>query len=360
MEGLSRNHKALFTIHPYGHGPGAPGCPYLAKRTQFHPGATGPRPKNAKRTQFTVPLASRRLFQPDYAKQTQSPQANCQSPKPNSQKTRNEPNLPPQQPKNAKRTQFHKANCQKPTAKSQKTRNEPNSTRPTAKSQQPKAKKCETNPISHRWHPRLCETNPISHRWHPRLCETNPIYRTPAIPPAFPPPIMRNEPNSTIPSFPPPPISTKRTQFAPRHPSLPQLHETNPISTPLVPHAYCLVPQLHETNPISTYQVSHRPAHTHLSTRNQPNFRIPSVPPPPISAKRTQFTVPLASRRLSQTQLCETNPISRLNERAKGAEERLNSWPDVLFYRISGSIPATACPKALRARKNSCLCRNPG
>ncbi len=48
--------------------------PHCAKRTQFHPGATAPRPKNTKRTQ--------------------SHPANCQKPTANSQK-----------PKNAKQTQ---------------------------------------------------------------------------------------------------------------------------------------------------------------------------------------------------------------------------------------------------------------
>ncbi len=35
MEDPFKNHKILLTIHPYGHGPGAPGCPDYAKQTQF-------------------------------------------------------------------------------------------------------------------------------------------------------------------------------------------------------------------------------------------------------------------------------------------------------------------------------------
>ena len=64
MEELFKNHKVLFTIHPYGHG--IP-CPCCAKRTQkeshpaglpplyltpvFQPGIL-PTTQNAKRTQF--------------------------------------------------------------------------------------------------------------------------------------------------------------------------------------------------------------------------------------------------------------------------------------------------------------------
>ncbi len=51
----SNNHTVLFTIPPYGHGPGAPGCPDYAKRTQS-PHVSDFSPCNyAKRTQFTIP-----------------------------------------------------------------------------------------------------------------------------------------------------------------------------------------------------------------------------------------------------------------------------------------------------------------
>jgi len=43
--------------------------------------------------------------------------------------------------------------------------------------------------------------------------------------------------------------------------------------------------------------------------RNEPNSRIPSVPPPHIYAKRTQFTVPPASCRPYSTPIRKTNPI---------------------------------------------------
>ncbi len=46
--------------------------------------------------------------------------------------------------------------------------------------------------------------------------------------------------------------------------------------------------------------------------RNKPNSRMPAVPPPHISAKRTQFTVLPTSRQLGpQPKFCETNPIYR-------------------------------------------------
>ncbi len=103
-EALFKNHKVLFTIHPYGHGPGAPGCPCLAKQTQstvpppssppYHlpivqnkPNSTRPtanRQKCAKQTQFRPtailppsPASHRkRSGDPpveDCAKRTQSP-----------------------------------------------------------------------------------------------------------------------------------------------------------------------------------------------------------------------------------------------------------------------------------------------
>ena len=202
-------------------------------------------------------------------------------------------------------------------------KNEPNSTRPTASRQHPTAKKCRTNPISPPLasrrlpHPRLYETNPICPHGHPAAlaspahypnAQNQPNPRTAGLPPASPPPIMRNEPNYRTgtayrtpimrnePNLPyPPPSSrpdhtpsfTKRTQFATTAtPPTTQIFETNPI----YPHDRPAGPQI---------------------IRNERNSRIPSVPPPPISAKRTQFTVPLASRRLPHAQLCETSPISR-------------------------------------------------
>ena len=88
------------------------------------------------------------------------------------------------------------------------------------------------------------------------------------------------------------PKNAKRTQSTvrARH-AVPHLRETNPISTPATP-------RLCKTNPISTP--------TAPKMQNEPNYRMPSVPPPPIirnepnlpsrqfhtatfSAKRTQF-----------------------------------------------------------------------
>ena len=80
---FSRNHKLSFTIHPHPQHPGPQGCPKNAKRTHFQPGDF------AKRTQFTVPLASRRLsdpkkcktnpiYRPHFAKRTQfTPNSLC-------------------------------------------------------------------------------------------------------------------------------------------------------------------------------------------------------------------------------------------------------------------------------------------
>ncbi len=66
-----KNHKVLFTIHPYGHG--MP-CPCNAKRTQSQP---GPQPKYAKQTQFPAetPIYELRTtnYELLYAKRTQSP-----------------------------------------------------------------------------------------------------------------------------------------------------------------------------------------------------------------------------------------------------------------------------------------------
>ena len=94
--------------------------------------------------------------------------------------------------------------------------------------------------------------------------QNKPNYRTAGVPPAFPPPNMRNEPNlhrggpvedqkcETNPIYPTPtirqPKNTKRTQstvpLASRRPSHPALRETNPIPAR----------RIYETNPILTNQ----------------------------------------------------------------------------------------------------------
>ena len=85
------------------------------------------------------------------------------------------------------------------------------------------------------------------------------------IPPDLSGRIMQNEPNlpprpprlyetNPIPAYPAsrcPLDYTKRTQFPhTQRPAAPYFCETNPISSPRVPHACYLVPQFHETNPI--------------------------------------------------------------------------------------------------------------
>ena len=76
-------------------------------------------------------------------------------------------------------------------------------------------------------------------------------------------PIMQNEPNLRLPACP-----------------KPQIRETNPIppATRLWKTKKC------ETNPIYAYPS----LANHPKMRNEPNSHIPTVPPPPISAKRTQ------------------------------------------------------------------------
>ena len=78
--------------------------------------------------------------------------------------------------------------------------------------------------------------------------------------------------------------------------------ETNPIPTP----------RLCETNPICRTTIL--PAFPCPNMRNKPNlsyrWHLPGSPIPKY-AKRTQFTVPLASPRLPHPPLCETNPIYR-------------------------------------------------
>ncbi len=80
-EELFKNHKVLFTIRPYGHGPGAPGCPHYAKQTQFpqansqkmqnEPNPSTPNMRNEPNLPYRWRLAGIPTLH--YAKQTQSP-----------------------------------------------------------------------------------------------------------------------------------------------------------------------------------------------------------------------------------------------------------------------------------------------
>ena len=164
--------------HPHANAQNKPNPPYRWRLAGFSS------PKYAKRTQSPY---GHGMPCPKYAKRTQIPQANSQSPKPNSQNMRNErnstkptANRQSPTPKNTKRTQ-----SPPPIYNIQYTIPLPNSTRPTAKSQQQTANICETNPIPTRFgfpptHPgmQLRETNPIPVRTRhavPLPRETNPI-----------------------------------------------------------------------------------------------------------------------------------------------------------------------------------------
>ena len=78
----------------------------------------------------------------------------------------------------------------------------------------------------------------------------------------------------------------------------PQIRETNPIYPPAIPanaqnepnfpHAHHPPTQKCETNPIPSLSFPRKRESTNCFSRNEPNFRIPSVPPPHIHAKRTQ------------------------------------------------------------------------
>ena len=116
-----------------------------------------------------------------------------------------------------------------------------------------------------------CRQHPASFA-PPPFAQNEPNFRTGT---ACRPPAMRNEPNSRTPLVPlpsrrppHPPHYAKRTQFPYRgrlagfpsphyakrtqfHPAACPKYAKQTQSTPLVPHAYCLVSQLRETNPIS-------------------------------------------------------------------------------------------------------------
>ncbi len=101
MEDRFKNHKVLFTIHPYGHG--MP-CPCNAKQTQSPP---GPRPKCAKRTQFPHTAGvSPHTRTPKYTKRTQfTPRPPSADPK-----IRNEPNFAPPPARQPHHSQLCKTN----------------------------------------------------------------------------------------------------------------------------------------------------------------------------------------------------------------------------------------------------------
>ena len=112
----------------------------------------------------------------------------------------------------------------------------------------------------------------------------------PGLTPGFSP-IMQNKPNSRCPDQ----ILTTndwrlKTAF----------NKTNPISSPLLPHAWCLMPHLYETNPICP--------HGHPALRqkmqNKPNY--PTVSPQPMQSRTNSPRC--ASPR--KNWCAETNPIT--------------------------------------------------
>ena len=158
--------------------------------------------------------------------------------------TRNEPN--PSTSISAKRTL-------KPNARHRRASTYLTPVFQPGSSQQPKNAK-QTQ--SHKANSQKYETNPIPAAvdlWRTKKCETNPI------------PAHQGSRQ--------PRISAKRTQFPrTRYPACIELVESpNPNfceTNPICPHAHPAPPQ---------------------KMQNEPNFRIPGVPPPPISTKRTQF-----------------------------------------------------------------------
>ena len=144
--------------YPYGHGPGAPGCPYYAKRTQFTPTPAWP----TSQIYETNPICPITTIPPRQEMRNETP--SDRTPAPGGPPMVN-PHFQcgtPHDPKNAKRTQS------------------------TPTPAWPKTQIRETNPICH----------PDSFA-APPFPQNEPNSRTPAVPTH---PIMRNEPNLTRPT----------------------------------------------------------------------------------------------------------------------------------------------------------------
>ena len=234
----------------------------------FNPHGSGEptqQPKNAKRTQSTLPKTQ--ICETNPIPQGRPPK--------NTKRTQFPPPPPAQPPKNAKRTQSHPAQlCEtnpiyRPASFTPPPflRNEPNPKRP-------RAKKCKTNPISgptdkmwnirrgglrtkhHMLKTAFNKTNPISarqkyetnpipirarsrHAGMPPLCETNPITVPLASCRLSHPAFRQNEPKT----------QNKPNLRTTNHQLRTILYETNPIRAPLVPHAYSLVPLFQRNEP---------------------------------------------------------------------------------------------------------------
>ncbi len=184
-----------------GHGHSEPGYPDSAKRTQSagvricgtNPIYTAPdlwKTKNAKRTQFTVPLASRRLPHTRHLCETNPiyhpPTGTASRDTPIMRNEANSiiPSVPPP-PISAKRTQSP------PGKNAKRTQSQP----PRASCLLPRASFLRNEP-----------NLPHHRQAHDKLCETNPI------PAAGQPPNMRNEPNFTPTVTLPCAKNAKRTQ----------------------------------------------------------------------------------------------------------------------------------------------------
>ena len=208
-------------------------------------------------------------------------------------------------------------------------------------------------------------------------CETNPIYRTAGVSPASPAPNIRNEPNPA-PILHGVPLQRRigagnepncHPRVASRAPGC-GAKRSGPKSRDLFNH--------HRQRRFQT----NKPTPTTQKMRNEPNPGTRSVPPPPISTKRTQFhpqrtcgrpknmkrtqftapppprdpnirnepnfshgglveeqkmrnepnlpyrPVPLASRRLFHPQKCETNPISSCGQPQLCETNPISGQPD--------------------------------
>ncbi len=227
---------------------------------------------------------------------------------PNSQKTQNKPNYHPANMRNKPNsTDRHHPN-------SQKMRNEPNSRIPTVPPPPVSAKQTQSVPTPARTTTQERKTNPIHHPTA-QTNETNPIaalrpnysrftthyslfYKTNPIPAyqlSRQPLFQRNKPNLPHPHRPTDPITRNepnpaKSRISPRSVRV-QICETNPITSPLL--LFSTTPLLPPPSPKMRNEPN-LPPRTHRPTTQKhetnPICLTTKCPPPPISAKRTQFS----------------------------------------------------------------------
>ena len=175
----------------------------------------------------------------------------------------------------------------------------------------------ETNPIYTR--PTLKNAKRTLNRTH--AAGVPPLYLTPVFQPgASHTQKMQNEPNFT-----PPPT---------------QMRKTNPIST----RPPARQPKKRKTNPICPRD------HSALRQKceNEPNSRTPSVQPPPISAKRTQFQ---HTQRPATPNFSETNPISNHQYTFDNRQYTI-PWPNPPRSQISDvRCRISPCPPPIMQNK---------